>query len=197
MKKTSTATLEQRLEDKNFGLSPEAFQQLLKTLKAGEDEMYQRVFLAHFEDCLRYLKVNYQASHRNAYDASMDALVTFCGRLKEDRIQYGNLRFLFTRMAAQNYLKIKRDYSRIAELDEEWDIVEEPDIDLPPDALATFEEAWNQLGDNCKKLLKSFFYDRVKLKDIAAELNKREASLRKQKQRCVNKLQAIFHDLYQ
>ena len=157
MKKTTTAVPEGSLKNKNFGLTPASFQELLEALKAGEDEMYQRVFLAHFDDCLKYLKKNFGARHRHAYDAGMDALVIFYDRLKDGRIKYGNLRYLFTQIAVQNYLKFKKDDRRTTELTEDLELIDAPDIDIPPDALATFEEAWPKLGDNCKKLLKSFF----------------------------------------
>ncbi len=197
MKKTSSVKDGSGTESKNFGLSRSAFQELLKALKAGDDDLYQQVFLAHFEDCLRFLKRQYNASHEDAYDASMDGLVAFCDLLKKGRIQYGNLRFLFTQMAGQLYLKKRKDDNRLLELTSEWDVADEPDEDLPPGALDTFNQAWPQLGKDCQQLLKSFFYDQRKLKEIATQLEKNEATVRKQKQRCVTKLQEIFQDLYQ
>ncbi len=185
------------MKSKNFGLSRSAFQELLKALKEGDDDLYQQIFLAHFEDCLNFLKRQYKASHHDAYDASMDALVAFCDRLKKERIQYGNLRFLFTRMAGQLYLKKTKDDSRLTELTSEWDVVDEPDGDVPADVMDTFNDAWPRLGKGCQKLLKSFFYDQRKLKEIATQLEKNEATVRKQKQRCMSKLQEIFQTLCQ
>ena len=77
---------QKNLEAKNFGLSPDDFQLLLEELWSGRDELYQRVFLSHFKDCLTFLKKQYRASHQDAYDASMDTLLIFCDRLKRGRI---------------------------------------------------------------------------------------------------------------
>ncbi|WP_367391308.1 RNA polymerase sigma factor [Lewinella sp. LCG006] len=197
MKKISSVNDGGSLESKNFGLSQTAFRELLEALRAGNDDLYQQVFLAHFEDCLNFLKRQYNASHEDAYDASMDGLVAFCDLLKKGRIQYGNLRFLFTQMAGQQYLKKRKEDSRLQELTAEWDMADEPVSDLPTGALDTFNQAWPQLGKGCQQLLKSFFYDQQKLKEIATQLEKNEATVRKQKQRCVEKLQEIFQSLYQ
>lgn len=197
MKKASSIIDGGGLESKNFGLSRAAFLELLQALKEGDDDLYQQVFLTHFEDCLSFLKRQYQASHQDAYDASMDGLVAFCDLLKKERIQYGNLRFLFTQMAGQHYLRKKREDSRLLELTSEWDLADEPVSDLPPGALDTFNQAWSVLGKGCQQLLKSFFYDQLQLKEIANQFERNEATVRKQKQRCVEKLQESFQRLYQ
>ena len=187
---------QKQLEAKNFGLSPEDFQQLLEELWSGQDELYQRVFLTHFEDCLKYLKRQYQATHQDAYDASMDTLLIFCDRLKSGRVQYGNLRFLFTQMAGQVYLKNRRQNKKYAELPTNLDLSDEVTEDIPNDAFEAFDQAWPQLGEGCRGLLKAFFYDKQKLKIIAQQQNRSEVALRKQKQRCIGKLQAIFKSQY-
>lgn len=184
------------MKSKNFGLSRIAFQELLADLQKGDDDLYQRIFLAHFEDCMNYLKRQYNASHQDAYDASMDTLVVFCDRLKKGRVQYGNLRFLFTQMAGQHYLKTAKSDSRTTELTDEWDVADLSEPEMSAEVFAAFDQAWPQLGKDCRQLLKSFFYDRAKLKDIAKENGKSEAALRKQKQRCMSKLQTIFQSLY-
>lgn len=197
MEKQTSTTSGKTMEAKNFGLSPEGFQTLLQELRAGKDELYQQVFLNHFGDCMNYLKRQYRATHQDAYDASMDTLLVFCDRLKKGRIQYGNLRFLFTQMAGQVYLKQQKKNSRYASMPNDFDLREEAPAGIPQEAFDAFETAWPALGEGCRKLLKAFFYDRVKLKDLAALEGKSEPALRKQKQRCMGKLQTIFKTQYQ
>ncbi len=197
MKKLTSSGSTKTLQAKNFGLSPEDFQQLVDELHAGKDELYQQVFLEHFEDCMKYLKRQYRATHADAYDASMDTLLVFCDRLKKGRIQYGNLRFLFTQMAGQVYIKQQKKRTRYTEIPDNLDLIDDEHIDIPQAAFDAFDSAWPELGEGCQKLLKAFFYDKVKLKDIAQQQGKSEAALRKQKQRCMGKLQAIFKRQYQ
>lgn len=184
------------MEKKNFGLSPEGFQQLLQELKEGKDELYQQVFLNHFNDCMNYLKKQYYATHEDAYDASMDTLLAFCDRMKKGRIKYGNLRFLFTQMAGQVYLKSQKQANRTTALPEELNIPDEMETGLSTAAYEAFDLAWPKLGKECRQLLKSVFYDREKLKNLAKNYNKSEVAMRKQKQRCMTKLQAIFKGHY-
>lgn len=196
MKNLISSTSSTAAAAKNFGLTEAGFQELLEELHAGRDELYQQVFLAHFDDCMNYLKRNYQASHQDAYDASMDTLLIFCDRLKKGRITYGNLRFLFTQMASQVYLKNQKKSNRYAALPADYDLTDEVVEGIPKEAFEVFDQAWPELGDNCRQLLKAFFYDSVKLKHIAQQQGKTEAALRKQKQRCMGKLQAIFKRQY-
>ncbi|MEL7249500.1 MAG: hypothetical protein AAFO03_13825 [Bacteroidota bacterium] len=196
MKDLMNGPSQKNLEAKNFGLSPDDFQLLLEELWSGRDELYQRVFLSHFKDCLTFLKKQYRASHQDAYDASMDTLLIFCDRLKRGRIKYGNLRFLFTQMAGQVYLKNNRQNTKYADWPDHLDMSTETTENIPDDALKAFEKAWPQLGEPCRGLLKAFFYDKQKLKDIAQRQARSEVALRKQKQRCMGKLQAIFKKQY-
>ena len=110
MTHTSTAM------SKNFGLTEATFNDLVSELEQGRETLFEQVFLTHFEDCVRYLINTYKATPEDAYDASMDAMVEFCKRLKTRQINYGNLRFLFTRMAGQIYLKWIKRQKRHTEL---------------------------------------------------------------------------------
>lgn len=196
--KTTTSTIEEKqLTSKNFGLTRAKFNQLVNNLHRGDDELFRQVFTAHFDDCMQYLQRNYHSSHTNAYDATMDTLLLFCQMLKEGKVSYGNLRFLFTRMASQHYVRVQKKASRNIELDDQLELlVDTSSSSIPEHTLDALNKAWNKLGPNCQKLLKSFYYDRVKLKDIALQLGKSDASLRKQKERCLRKLQTLFQQIY-
>jgi len=68
---------------------------MVEQLRAGDEGLYELIFLDHFHICLNLLKNKYQASHQDAYDATMNTMLIFCRRLKQGRIEYGNLRYLF------------------------------------------------------------------------------------------------------
>lgn len=178
---------------KNFGLSKQAFEQMLEELQAGNRQLFETVFLAHFTDCRRFLEHRYQASPEDAYDASMEAMLLFCKRLKAGKISYGNLRFLFTQMAGQVYLKwVKKQLPQ--------ESIDGMDIGIAPEgidqaSIAILNNAWDKLCGDCQQLLKNFYYENTPLKNIALQKNKTAAAIRKQKQRCVEKLQALFAQL--
>lgn len=178
------------MEEKNFGLSENAFHTLVAALKKGEETLYEKVFLAHFKDCMQYLRRSFKASHEDAYDATMDAMVVFCNRLKAGKIQYGNLRFLFTQIARQIYIRwIKKEQLKTS--------IEQPDFSLPTatvdkETLQLLNKAWALLGEKCSQLLKDFYYGGVTLQEISIHNEKTPAAIRKQKQRCVEQLRTLF-----
>lgn len=182
-----------RLMDKNFGLSEGSFSEMVEHLQAGDEHLYEKVFLHHFDSCLVFVKRKYNASHADAYDASMDAMLVFCRKLKEGNIQYGNLRFLFTQMAGQIYLKWIRRESKTEEFFE-IELFEEPER-FDKETIKILGDAFAKLGDGCSELLKGFYYNENTLQDIAGNSDKSPAAIRKQKQRCIEKLRNFFADL--
>lgn len=179
--------------DKNFGLTEDVFSDLADHLKSGDDGLFEQIFLQHFESCRNYLKRQFGASHEDAYDATMHTLLEFHHRIRDGKIQYGNLRFLFTRMAGQFYFKWIKKENLKTELGD-VDIPDETD-QLDPETLSTLDKAWDRLCDSCRSLLKAFYYDKKSLIDLAPQVGKEPAALRKQKQRCIEKLRDIFTQL--
>ena len=120
----------------------------------------------------------------------MHTLLEFHHRIRDGKIQYGNLRFLFTRMAGQYYFKWIKKENLTTELSD-LDLADPPE-DVDPEMLAVLDKAWNLLCDKCRGLLKAFYYDKKTLAEIAEAQDKDPAAIRKQKQRCVEKLRDSF-----
>lgn len=181
----------QKRMNQNFGLSEMAFNQMVVALQQGDDSLFERIFLKHFEDCVRFIVRHYKAEWQDAYDASMECLLEFHKRLRNGKISYGNLRFLFTRMAGQIYLKWIKKTSQNEPMAADFDIEEEPET-IDSDTLDELNMAWQKMCEDCQQVLKSFYYDGIPLKDYAALHDKTPAAVRKQKQRCVEKLRNFF-----
>lgn len=182
----------QRQMDQNFGLTEEAFGKMSAELLAGDKTMFKLVFLAHFASCRDYLIVNYNASAEDAYDATMDTLVEFHHRLLDGKIRYGNLRYLFTKMATQIYQKTRRKNSKVGGLEDERIAAMADENAYDQEAENLLLKAWVKLGDGCQKILKAFYYDNTNLNVLAEEQGKDHAAMRKQKQRCVESLRLNF-----
>lgn len=176
----------------NFELRPEEFDQLLEAMKKGDDTLFEKVFLAQFEDCIKYLMARFKVNHSTAYDVSMEALLKFRKRLLEGKISYGNMRFLFTRMASQ---KLSDSFKKqTVLLDGAKEDVDK--LDLDEDQLDALDRAWQLLCDECSKLLENYYYQQIDLKIIAERLKKTDSAIRKQKQRCLEKLRHSFLACY-
>ena len=174
---------------KNFGLSLEEFNRLVAELKRNDTTLLEQVFLAHFEDCMNYLQREYEAQHEDAYDTTMETLLLFRKRLVEGKIEYGNLRFLFTKMATQVYLKTKKQ-TQVQKLN--IDQLKEDVLFEDKESIQLLKKSWAELGPNCKELLTWHFYGRMRLTEIAAQEQKTAIAIRKQKERCLKKLKEVF-----
>lgn len=174
--------------DKNFGLTIIEFQQMVDELRFGNDRLFERIFFNHFEDCIAYVERKYRASYDDAYDASMDAILDFRLRLIDDKIQYGNMRYLLTKMATQFYLRNTKKF-KLADLNE-TDLLEPEQID--EEDIISLRNSWSLLGIECQSILGMNFYNSMKLSAIAEIKGKTAAAIRKQKERCLQKLMEIF-----
>lgn len=177
-------------EEKNFGLSEAAFEELQKKLSTGDEQLFEHVFLRHFEPCLKYVINEDKAPADVAYDVTMDAFLTFRMKVAQGKIKHGNLRFLLTRMARQHYYKRAKKENSVS-LDLIQPPSETPAIDLDDSAAEMLQEGWKSLGEKCRKLLHAFYYLNQELKDIALRTDRKPETLRKQKQRCVERLRGL------
>ncbi len=171
---------------KNFGLSETEFEEMKTNLLTGDESIFERIFLKHFDNCISYLVKNNRIDRELAYDITMETLIDFRKKLINNKINYGNLRFLFTKMASQKHLKQIREDKKKKDLSSLYE-----DESLEPD-LEIMEKALDQLGAACKDLLKLNYYEKMSLKDIAVLKNVQAATLRKQKQRCLFTLKNLF-----
>ncbi|MBK9737889.1 MAG: sigma-70 family RNA polymerase sigma factor [Saprospiraceae bacterium] len=167
----------------NFGLKKDEFVAMTTSLKLGDEHLFERVFLSHFDDCIAYLVTNFKCDRETAYDITMDTLITFRSKLIHDKISYGNLRYLFTKMASQLYLKINLTESKLKNILMDVGVEEE----YHEQRFNSLEAAWATLETEDKKLLQCYYYDDIALKDIAYQTNTNEATLRKKKTKSYRK----------
>ncbi|MDZ4679957.1 MAG: hypothetical protein SH848_15450 [Saprospiraceae bacterium] len=182
--------------NKNFGLSEAEFKRLQDALKQGNQQLFEQIFLSHFERCRSLLVVKYGARQNDAYDVVMWSLVQFRHLLLAGKVAYGNLEAYFMRIAVSKYL---RDQNSGKEIPTET-LPEE--LDFPThyledeETLAVLAKAWSKLGDICRKLLQGFYYDKLDLRSITALIgDSSEANTRQRKVRCIKELRKLFFEL--
>lgn len=178
------------IEQKNFNLSESEFNELREKLITGDQHLFEHIFLQHFQDCLKYVIQQDKAAEDVAYDATMDAFLTFRMKLTQGKINYGNLRFLLTRMARQHYYKRAKKETSV-ELDLIQNMIADSTITSDSDAMELLQRGWSTLGEKCKQLLHAFYYLNRPMKQIASLSNRKPEALRKQKQRCIDQLRGV------
>ncbi len=176
--------------NKNFGLSTVEFDDLVNELRHDNNELFEKIFLSHFGDSMTFLKRNYKSTHDDAYDAVMDTMIEFRQRIIEGKIYYGNLRYLFTKMATQKYMRQANSYKSRPIV--ESDITTVNHIEYNEEDIKTLAISWEYLGEECQTLLKLHIHANMKLVEIAEQMDRSPATIRKKKERCIKKLMQIF-----
>jgi len=156
------------LNSKNFGLTKEDFDQLVKALQQGDDQLFERIYLQHFDKSIQYLINHCGADYEGAYSSTMDALLEIRKDLIHEKIEYGNLAYFFTYRAKKKFSKKGKlfnvsdtpDENTADNIDIAQDIVTKEMVDLIGQAL-------NRLGEECRKLVKLYYYDNMTWPQIA------------------------------
>ena len=177
----------------NFQLSEPQFKRLVTLLRQGNKQLFEKVFLGQFEPAMNYLKKRFNAEHENAYDVVMNTMADFFERLKDGKIKYGNLRYLFTQMCVQNYYRFQKKERSYLDIDQ-IDLAET--TSNKEEIMIAFDRALAQLGNTCKQLLKNYYYKNISYEKISQNLGKSEVAVRKQKQRCQDKLKSLMQAIY-
>ena len=183
----------------NFGLKKADFDQLVGDLQGGNEKLFETIFVQHFDSCRSYLMRECNAPSDDAYDVTLETIIKFREMLVNNKIQYGNLRFYFTKMAKDAYLKIiaKNKRMPVGELlENEADRADESTQAFDDEQVAAHDKSWAQLGEDCKNLLRQNIQEGFQLKEIAQSLEQAEANIRKRKERCMTKLKSIFFENY-
>ena len=181
-------------KSKNFGLSKVEFLNLQSELVRGNEEIFERVHLMHFEKCMKFLMANYRIDREESYDASMDAMLEFRKAILENKIQYGNLQFLYTRMAYYLFLKKKKRVKEYATDFADVELVMQDDSrELErEEQLVLLEGLISELPEDKRKFINDHFNKKMRLKEMAAIANVDETTFRKRKQRIVESLRKAF-----
>lgn len=186
-------------ETKNFGLSALVFEEMQSKLRAGDESLFEHIFLSQFQETVKELSKRLHIHPSKAHDVGMDTLLIFRKKLIEDKIKYGNLNFLFFQMGKQIFIQglRKNKRTRKVEMLSAKKYAEGNEIDRET-LIGLMNSVWDHLGEQCKKILEGFYYDNMNMKSLADMLNKSEVAIRKQKQRCIGhlktRLSSIMYD---
>ena len=179
----------------NFGLTRKEFDFFLDNIKRGDESLFIKVFNGHFKRSVVYIRNKFSISEQQAYDVCMDTLVDFRSKLKADKIKYGNLRYLFTKMAANMYLDNIREKVKVKDavavfMGEHYkQEIEDKEF------LMLVNRAIESLDDGQKVFIRDIFYHSKQRDQILEEHNISYDTFRKRKQRALEKLKSVLMDL--
>ena len=177
---------------RNFGLTEEEFLQYAANTKNGDESLFLHISNIHFKQCISYLKIKFKVSEDDAYDICLDTMLKFRDKILKDKLKYGNLSYLYTRMASNVFLdrirmsnKVEQAIDFFNDDDGSYKLNEDQFIDI-------LEQSMEKLDPENKELLESIYYEDNDIHEIGKEMNISYPALRKRKQRMLEKLKTIF-----
>lgn len=180
---------------KNLGLSRTEFKTLCTQLRNGDESLIEKIYLSHFKRCMNYLINHEKTSADYAHTCTIDALLEIRKDLIQNKLFYGNLGYYFTKRAKIKLYKLRvRQKESTMPIDGlQFQDEEKTESDLHQEELKNLiRDAINKLCDDCKNIIKLFYYEEKSLKKIAEQMNKSHAAIRKQTTRCRDKLRGFL-----
>lgn len=181
----------------NFGLSKLEFNEFVNKVRDGDESLFIRVFNIHFKSSVRFIQNKFSISEEVAYDVCMETMLEFRNKLKNGKISYGNVRYLYTKMAVHKYLD---DIKRKKKVTEAIDVFMEGSKSLSiseTEFLATLNLAIDNLDESQKHMIKEIFYSGKETEQIIEENEISYSTFRKRKQRSLDKLKLTFLGILQ
>jgi DNA-directed RNA polymerase specialized sigma24 family protein len=176
----------------NFGLTKQEFDQFVDKVKRGDESLFLKVFNVHFKESVRYIQNKFNIPEEIAHDTCMDALLEFRTKLKSGKISYGNIRYLFTKMAVHRYLDDKKKNNKVREAIQIF-IGAKISLSISEvDFLSMLNRAIDGLDEPQKHMIREIFYSGKEMEQIIKENDITYATYRKRKQRSIDKLKSTF-----
>lgn len=173
--------------------------ELVYAIKSNEKYVLKDFYTANYKK-IEALVLKNSGSIDHAKDIYQDSFITVWTHVKNDKFIPENdtaLQGYLYRIAKNKWTDVLRSKafknsksldSQILTLVREDD---EIDQDLENNKLKMVMATFKNLGQPCKQLLKTFYFEKKSLKDIALELKIEETTARNKKYRCMEKLRTL------
>jgi RNA polymerase sigma factor (sigma-70 family) len=180
------------MEDKNWGLTEQAFQQLIGDLDRGDEKHFHSIFSKNFVKYRNYIKSDMNISYDDASDSVTEAFVKMHRFIIERRVEYGNLEAYTLKIARNEYLMLLRKKKHLPESDVDFDRLDIADDEYDDSTMEHFNKAFQHLGEDCKDLLKLHYYEKASHREIGQTLKISEDASKTRTKVCRQKLREIF-----
>lgn len=184
---------------KNMGLSRAEFKDGIKKLKENDEYIIEKIFLAHYSQCVGYLMANNRCDDIDAGESFMEALYEIRNDLKKDKIFYGNLYNYITVRAKMKLTKIIKKKDNFASLDNKdfpdkehiQDDIEEKELTI------ILSKAIERLCDRCRKIIRLKYFEELRYDKIGELMNMKPNTAKKAAFDCKKKLRKYLgEDFY-
>lgn len=175
----------------NFGLSKAEFLRYSENLKDGDDSFITKYMVHQLPESIAFLKNKFSISREESYDICMNTFLEFRNKIIQNKIQYGNLRFLYSRMCANNFIDGEKRKKKVKEAINSF-LNQSEETPNKNEFFNRLDSSIKFLNQDQQLLIKEIYYSGKSMEDIAEEQNLKYANLRKKKQRILVKLRELF-----
>lgn len=172
--------------------------QLVDAIKENDANILKALYTSNYPK-IEALVLKNSGSSAHAKDIYQDAFITVWTHIKQNKFAPQNdsaLQGYLYKICKNKWTDVLRskafkdvkplntDTIKTVKSEETYDTLEDKKLKL---TMAAFEN----LGQPCKQLLKTFYFEKKSLKEISKELNIEETTARNKKYRCMQKLRAV------
>jgi RNA polymerase sigma factor (sigma-70 family) len=174
------------------------FSSLKKELISGENRMLRKIFEDHSRSCIDRLTSRFRCCRDDAEDIYVDAILNLRDKIISGEVQmltdvgaylFATCRNMYLVRLKQNErtLIAAQEFSRSTDVGAQ---LMQDDSELEREQFEkVLEDALTKIPENCQVLLRSFYYHRQSLSDIAIKMGLASANVAKViKSRCFRKL---------
>jgi RNA polymerase sigma factor (sigma-70 family) len=170
---------------------------LIKHIKSGDKTALEAVYTRFRKEFLLYT-TRFPVSDEDALDIYQDAVVVLyeniiSGKLNTLSSSLKTYLFSIGKYQLYNRLKLKIATEDIANFEFILKEEKQEEFLMAEENIAKLQRAYNELGEQCQKVLKLFYHDNLTLEDIMVNLNYNSKDVVKsQKSRCLKQLKEIL-----
>ncbi len=172
--------------------------QLIDAIKSNDAKVLKELYTRNYPK-VEALVLKNSGSIAHAKDIYQEAFITVWTHVKQNKFEPQNdtaLQGYLYRISKNKWTDVLRSksFKDVKSLDKDNlravkddETYNEPENKKLKITMAAFEN----LGQPCKQLLKTFYFEKKSLKEISEELNIEENTARNKKYRCMQKLRAV------
>ncbi|RKE98310.1 RNA polymerase sigma factor [Ichthyenterobacterium magnum] len=180
--------------------------QLVAAIKANDEMVLKSLYITNYQK-IEFLVLKNNGTKEHAKDIYQDAFLAVWRNIKDNKFEPKNESsingYLYT-IAKNKWMDFLRskNYKKTI-LNNDIATLKSDNLHIHPSTqdhefelkLNQAMKAFESLGEPCKSLLKSFYFDKKSMKTIANELQIDAASVKNKKYRCMQKLRLLAQNL--
>jgi RNA polymerase sigma factor (sigma-70 family) len=176
--------------------------QLIVAIKTNDSAVLKALYISNYAK-IESLVLNNSGTKEDAKDVYQDAFIVVWNNIKKNQFiplnETAIQGYLYTIaknkwmdvIKSSRFKKINSAFNEQKLANKTEDTLELDQENLENNKLNQAMEAFKNLGQPCKELLTTFYFNKKSLRDIASQLNIDEASVRNKKYRCMEKLRTL------